>query len=117
CCSAVRSSDVPDRIPAPRKSEWINPGDSLIVNPDGKIVAGPLHEATGILYGEIDPTNFSGPRWQLDVAGHYARPDVFTLTVHQPKRPIVETRPSGHPERSEGSALTDGRADPSLRSG
>jgi len=121
CCSAVRASEVPERIPAVRKGEWINPGDSLIANPDGKIVAGPLHEATGILYAEIDPTNFAGPRWQLDVAGHYARPDVFTLTVHQAKHPVIETRrperSSSHPERSDGSALHDGRADPSLRSG
>jgi nitrilase len=81
CCSAVRRSDIPERIPSGAAGEWINPGDSVIVNPDGRIVAGPMHEEQGILYGEIDPKNFVGPRWQLDVAGHYARPDIFTLHV------------------------------------
>ena len=81
-CSAVRLDDVPDRLDfkralAPPPSGWINPGDSVIVDPDGKVVAGPLHEAQGLLFGEVVPERITGPRWQLDVAGHYARRDVF----------------------------------------
>jgi nitrilase len=84
CCSAVRLDDVPDRLPfkaqmpAPPNG-WVNPGDSVIVDPDGKIVAGPMHEVQGLLFGEVDPEKITGPRWQLDVAGHYARRDVFRL--------------------------------------
>src|SRR6185312_12904769 len=76
-CTAMRRSDVPEDVPAMSHGEWINAGDSVIVNPDGKPIAGPLNEARGILYGDVDPTMFVGPRWQLDVAGHYARPDLF----------------------------------------
>jgi nitrilase len=94
CCMALREGDIPSHVPfdaAHKGGEgWVNPGDSVIVNPDGKLVAGPMHREHGILYGEIDPRQFVGPRWQLDVAGHYARPDVFRLTVNRTPRPVLE---------------------------
>jgi nitrilase len=84
CCSAMRPEDIPDRfafkaaVPV-SDSGWINPGDSTIVDPDGKVIAGPLHERQELLLAEVDPQRITGPRWQLDVAGHYARPDVLAL--------------------------------------
>ena len=84
CCSAMRASDLPDRfafkasVPA-SSGGWINPGDSVVVDPDGKVLAGPLHEQQGMLFAEVDPERIVGPRWQLDVAGHYARTDVLDL--------------------------------------
>jgi nitrilase len=88
CCSAMRPEDIPDRLTfkgelKPSATGWLNPGDSVIVDPDGKIVAGPMHEEQGILYAEIDPQRITGSRWQLDVAGHYARPDVLELVIHK----------------------------------
>ena len=84
CCSAMRPADIPDRFPFKAAvpvsaTGWINPGDSVIVDPDGKVIAGPLHEEAGMLLAEVDPRRIIGPRWQLDVAGHYARPDVLGL--------------------------------------
>ena len=87
CGSAMRAADIPDRlvfkesVPVPA-SGWINPGDSMIVDPDGKVLAGPLHEEQDTLFAEVDPQRVVGPRWQLDVAGHYARPDVLELVRH-----------------------------------
>lgn len=84
CCSAMRPADLPDRfafkasVPV-SPGGWINPGDSVVVDPDGKVIAGPLHEQQGMLVAEVDPQRIVGPRWQLDVAGHYARPDVLEL--------------------------------------
>lgn len=91
CCSAMRPADIPDRYAfksgiAVSASGWINPGDSVIVDPDGKVVAGPLHEEQGLLLGEVDPQRITGPRWQLDVAGHYARPDILELVVRTVRR-------------------------------
>ncbi len=87
CCQAVHRDDIPDRYAFkqryPADRAWINPGDSAIVDPDGKFLAGPLHEQEGILYAEIDPARLTGPRWTLDVSGHYARPDVVELVVHR----------------------------------
>jgi len=67
--------------------DWINPGGSVIVNPDGKILAGPAEREEALLIAEIDPDDLVGPRWQLDIAGHYSRPDVFELRVHERPRP------------------------------
>jgi hypothetical protein len=52
------------------------------VNPNGEFIAGPLRGQEGILYAEIDPVQPHAAKCELDVAGHYARPDVFQLTVH-----------------------------------
>jgi nitrilase len=92
CCSAMQAEDVPDRydfkarMPATADG-WLNPGDSAIVDPDGKVVAGPAHACKQILYAEVDPRKITGSRFQLDVAGHYGRPDVFRLTVDCSPRP------------------------------
>ena len=63
-------------------------GSTLAVHA-GKLVAGPAHGEETILYAEVDPRKLSGPRFQLDVAGHYGRPDVFELTVRRAPRPMV----------------------------
>lgn len=94
CCMALRKEDLLDKAEALRPfyssaPEWINAGDSAIVNPNGEFLAGPLHEAEGILYADIDRERLSGATWILDVAGHYARPDVFQLTVDTEARPMI----------------------------
>ncbi len=93
CCSAMRLSDIPDRYAFKDKylpkNEWLNPGDSTIVDPDGKFLVEPVRNREEILYAEIDPRRLRGPRWQLDVAGHYGRPDVFQLTVRREARPMI----------------------------
>ena len=94
CGMALRLDNIPDRFVFKQRfyqdaGEWINGGDSAIVNPDGAFIAGPLHKEEGILYAEIDPAQMRGPKWMLDVAGHYARPDVFQLTIQRGERPLL----------------------------
>ena len=94
CCIAMRKDDIPDRYSMKQKyyaemDEWINIGDSAIVNPEGHFIAGPVRKQEEILYAEIDPRMMQGPKWMLDVAGHYARPDVFQLTVHTDVRQMI----------------------------
>ena len=61
----------------------------MVVAPGGKIVAGPLHEERGILYAQIDLERIGTARRSLDVVGHYARSDLFTLQVDaRPQRPL-----------------------------
>lgn len=86
CCSAVHRDSIPERYGfmeefLPADLEWINPGGSAIVDPDGKLVVEPVLQREEILYADVDPAKLRGPRWQLDVAGHYGRPDVFRFSV------------------------------------
>jgi nitrilase len=93
-CQVFHKDDIPDALAF--KAEYlegveglINPGLSLIVDPDGRMVAGPLDGVEGILYAEVAAEQLVGPRWQLDVAGHYARPDLFELRVNRQPRPMI----------------------------
>lgn len=85
--TAIQGSDVPEDFPERDRlftpDEWINDGDAVVINPSGAIVAGPLHREKGILYAEIDPEAAKQARRSLDVGGHYARPDLFSLSVNR----------------------------------
>jgi nitrilase len=94
CSIAMRKDDIPDHYEFKQKyyggvGEWINSGESAIVNPEGEVIAGPVSMKEEILYADIDPSKLSGPKWILDVAGHYARPDVFELIVHTDARQMM----------------------------
>ena len=90
----MRASDLPEDFPAkdtlyPDTEEWVNPGDSVVIAPDGEIVAGPMHKESGILYCEIDLEKARIAKRALDVTGHYSRPDIFQLHVNcQPQSPV-----------------------------
>ncbi len=97
CCIAMRKDNIPDHFAFKQKfyaeaNEWINIGDSAIVNPEGQFIAGPVRMKEEILYAEIDPRQVLGPKWMLDVAGHYARPDIFELTVHTDARQMLHLK-------------------------
>lgn len=95
-CSGVvlTNSDIPADFPDretlyPADEEWINPGDSVVIAPGGEVVAGPMREAKGILFAEIDTERVGVSKRDLDVTGHYSRPDIFTLSVDiKPQSPI-----------------------------
>jgi nitrilase len=92
CCTPMRRDDIPDRYAFKSylpDAEWLNPGESMIIDPDGKFLVEPVRNREEILYAEINPRNMKGPRFQLDVAGHYARPELFELTVNRIARPMV----------------------------
>jgi nitrilase len=100
CCQAMRNDDIPNTFAFKEKylsgvETWINPGGSVIVDPDGKIVAGPAMETETILYASFRADELVGPRWQLDIAGHYARPDVFELIVHRQPKPAIRLAEDG----------------------
>lgn len=94
CGNLMRAVDLPDDFPEksdlyPDAEEWINPGDSIVIAPDGEIVSGPMRKEAGILYCEIDLQQVGIARRTLDVAGHYARPDIFRLHVNtRPQSPV-----------------------------
>jgi nitrilase len=94
-CAAFQARDLPDSVPGkaglyPNPDEWINSGDSVVVAPGGKIVAGPMRKEHGIVYADIDLEQVGVARRSLDVVGHYSRPDIFQLHVNaSPLAPVV----------------------------
>jgi hypothetical protein len=55
------------------EAEWVEPGNSVICNPNGEIVAGPLRYEEGILTAEVDSTRVNETRRLFDPVGHYHR--------------------------------------------
>jgi nitrilase len=69
--------------------EVICRGGSAIVAPNGTYLAEPLYGSEGILTAELDLGLVVEGRQLLDVAGHYARPDVLRLeTCASAGRPL-----------------------------
>jgi nitrilase len=78
---------------APR--EWIKEGDSAIAAPSGSLLAGPLRREEGILCADIDLQVVAASRWNLDVAGHYSRPDLFRFELRGKSRVAADASVSG----------------------
>ena len=69
---------------------WVEPGNSVIVGPNGELLAGPARHEETILTADIDLDAVRAARRLFDPVGHYNRPDVFRLTVDtRPRVPFV----------------------------
>jgi nitrilase len=65
-------------------------GGSTIISPFGEVLAGPLYDQEGTLFADIDLAEVARGKYDFDVVGHYARPDVFQLIVNEsPLLPVV----------------------------
>ncbi len=70
--------------------EILSRGGSAIISPLGEVLAGPLYDQEGILYADLDLADVVRSKFDFDVVGHYARPDVFQLIVNEkPAPPVV----------------------------
>lgn len=86
--SVMRGASLPPgfavdstRVPSP--DAWIVRGGSAIIGPDGQYVVEPVYDRPTILHAELDLARIREESMALDVTGHYARPDCFTLHVHR----------------------------------
>jgi nitrilase len=68
-------------------------GGSAIVSPSGEHLAGPLFDQEGILFADLDLAEIARGKFDFDVVGHYARPDVFQLIVNE--QPAQTVRSAG----------------------
>ncbi|WP_225728244.1 MULTISPECIES: carbon-nitrogen hydrolase family protein [unclassified Nocardia] len=61
-------------------------GGSAIAGPDGRWLVEPVVGAERLVIADIDPAEVARERQNFDPAGHYSRPDVFTVTVDRRRR-------------------------------
>ena len=90
-------TDFPDRdrlVPAAYLDDngpWIEPGNTVVVAPDGSVLAGPVREREATLVVDLDLATVGAQRRHMDPTGHYNRPDVFRLVVDTTARQSVVT--------------------------
>jgi nitrilase len=92
--SCIRAADLPPDLPGRDElyggaDDWLSRGNSVIVGPDGDVLAGPLIGEEGVLYADIDVESARAGRHQFDPVGHYSRSDVFRLVVDVTPRVAV----------------------------
>lgn len=76
-------------------SDVLMRGGGIIVDPLGRILAGPDYSGETILTAELDTDDIPRAQFDFDVVGHYARPDIFTLSVNEEAQlPVVTKRTS-----------------------
>ncbi len=65
-------------------------GGSMIIDPLGKVLAGPVFNEDALLTAELDMSVIPMAQMDFDAVGHYARPDVFSLHVNTaPQRAVT----------------------------
>ena len=92
CNQFARRADYPDDYPiegVTSPDEVLSPGGSCIIDPLGNILAGPNYEDECVLTARIDLDQIAEGKFDFDVTGHYARPDVFRLHVNEAASPPV----------------------------
>jgi nitrilase len=99
-CQYIRRGAYPADYPAIQgddpQTEMIR-GGSCIVGPLGEFIVEPRYGEEAILSAEIDLGQIAAGKYDLDVAGHYARPDVFRLYVNErPQSAAVFSRDDGN---------------------
>ena len=87
--ACLRGSDVPRDLSSAAEiyggdDDWMSKGNTTVVAPGGAVLAGPLIGEVGTLSVDLDLDLIAAGRRMFDPVGHYARPDVLTLTINAP---------------------------------
>jgi len=91
-CQYMTRADAPeayDCVQGDDPSAVLIRGGSVIASPLGEVLAGPVYEREAVLAVDIDLNDIVRGKYDLDVVGHYARPDVFQMLVDETPRPAV----------------------------
>ena len=88
--------------PAKNEAEnvLVSTGGACIIDPFGKVLAGPNYEKECVLYADIDLDQIARGKFDMDVVGHYGRPDVFQLKVNR-----TDTKPVTYFDTQEANVF------------
>ena len=101
CNQFVRAKDYPDDLcPSDNPEDILSRGGSCIVDPFGNFLVEPHFEGEAILIADLDMDEIVRGKYDFDVVGHYARPDIFQLAVNEQATPAVVVTGT---ESSEGT--------------
>lgn len=75
--------------------EEICRGGSIIVGPQGEIIAGPLYDKSGMLTAELDLEKLIANKLDFDAIGHYSRKDIFHIEIKN--QPSIKKEPLNSP--------------------
>jgi nitrilase len=92
CCQYLRRGDCPepyDAIHGDDPDTVLMRGGSCIVGPLGQILVEPNFEGECVLTADLDLNEIPRGKYDFDVTGHYARPDIFRLHVNERPTPAV----------------------------
>src|SRR6266568_742335 len=93
CNQFARRSDYPASYVTPfgdAPETVLSRGGSCIVNPLGQMLAGPNFSEEDIMTADLDLGDIARGKYDFDVVGHYARPDIFSLHVNEhPQSPVI----------------------------
>ncbi len=98
-CQHFTRGDCPedyDAIQGDDPATVLMAGGSCIVSPLGEVLAGPGRDGPAILTAELDLAEITHGKYDLDVVGHYSRPDVFRLHVNERPTPAVVMSRGGY---------------------
>jgi len=88
-CQYSKRSDYPDDyvcIQGDDPEQVLIRGGSCIIDPFGEMLASPVYQQQSLLVAELDLDRIIQGKYDLDVAGHYERPDIFELKVDRKPR-------------------------------
>lgn len=97
-CGLMRKKDIPATVPhheliKQHAGDFLSNGGSCIAAPDGSWVIEPITEKEIVVTASIDLNEVRKERQNFDPSGHYARPDVFELTVNRKRQKLVKFNP------------------------
>jgi predicted amidohydrolase len=86
--SLMKTSALPRDMEVHPKyqGEWALRGGSMIIAPDGKVLAGPVFDHEEIVAADVDLAAIREESMTLDVTGHYSRPDCFEFRPRRGQR-------------------------------
>lgn len=87
----LQAHDIPKELEMPKNLKkapdtYVLKGGSCIIGPNGHYIHEPVWEEESLLLADLDLRQIIKEKMNLDVSGHYARPDVFTFEVNRDRK-------------------------------